>query len=342
MRGSAGPDGWTGPEIAHLPLEALMVFRQVALRWEACGKVPATLREAHMVSIPKDDKVLDGVLAVQHTRPITVLNAHWRLWASAWLQTDGFRQWIAKHIPDNVRARKGFSIIGTAAAVLEDFTEQGYALSLDWSKCFDCLSPGVTSKLMTSWNLPPGIAAVCADIWSHQKRWVSWSDCTCQEPLLTATIYSVPQGDPFGPFVAMLWATCGLTHVESRVPPELPATTTLYVDDRSIVSSDPFALVARKRLWFEWSHLVGLKENTSQVAVVATTAARRRLAEECGLADFIKTSIRVLGAHTASRARQLTEDEQGAQMRFGWSTPRPWYFKHPAGFVLDLRRPGRC
>ena len=191
--------------------------------------------------------------------------------------------------------------------------------------------------------------------------------------------------------------------------------------------------------------------------MVATTAARRRLAEECGLAEFIKTSERVLGAYTASRARQLTEGEQkrvdkgrrtirllasaglpfqvfhravacyampavsygwlaraptlqhawslfsqvrsggrvcrlasrfiracllggnsqleilaakhllkavlcrdsrsiecwsagvghpvcvlrGALMRMGWLTPRPWYLKQSAGFILDLRRPGR-
>ena len=166
MRGTAGPDGWTGPELSHLPLEALTNLLCVGRALE------------------------------RYTRPIPILNAHWRLWASSWLQTDGFRQWIDKHIPDNVRARKGFSIIGTATGILEDFSEEGYALSLDWSKCFDCLAPAVTA-------LPRGLALVCADIWSHQVRWVSWSGCTHNEPLRTAT--SVPQKDPFGPLAAMLW-----------------------------------------------------------------------------------------------------------------------------------------
>ena len=113
MRGTAGPDGWTGPELSHLPLEALTAFRRLAMRSESSGKVPAALREARMVSLAKDGKAVNGVLDVQHTRPITILNAHWRLWASSWLKTDGFRQCIDKHIPDNVRASKGFSIIGT-------------------------------------------------------------------------------------------------------------------------------------------------------------------------------------------------------------------------------------
>ena len=83
----------------------------------------------------------------------------------------------------------------------------------------------------------------------------------------------------------------------------------LYVDDRSITASDPLAQVARKRNWFAWSSAVGLRENESKVAVIATTVARRRRAEDSGLAEWIKDSMRVLGAYTASRARQLTEDE---------------------------------
>ena len=118
-----------------------------------------------------------------------------------------------------------------------------------------------------------------------------------------------PKGDPFGPLAAMLWATCGLSEVESRVPADLPANTTLYVADRSITASDPLALVARKRNWFAWSHAVGLRENEGKVAVVTTTAARRRRAEDSGLAEWIKDSMRVLGAYTASPARQLTQDE---------------------------------
>ncbi|CAE7948613.1 unnamed protein product [Symbiodinium sp. KB8] len=337
MRGAAGPDGWSGPELSHLPLEALSTFRHLAMRWESSGRVPAALREARMVSLANEGKAVDGVLDLQHTRPITILKAHWRLWASAWLQTDGFRKWIDKHIPDNIR--------------------EGYALSLDWSKCFDCLAPAVTARLMTEWNLPSGLASVCADVWSHQVCWVSWSGCTHGQPLRTAT--SVPQGDPFGPLAAMLWATCGLTEVESRAPAHLPAKTTIFVDDRSITASDPLALVARKSNWFAWSSAVGLRENESKVAVVATTAARRRRAEDSGLAEWIKDSMRVLGAYTASRARQLTEDEvrrgdrvcQTANrfirvlMRMKWQSPRPWLFRPCGpGFVLSTptRLAGGC
>ena len=130
MRGAAGPDGWSGPELSHLPLEALSTFRHLAMRWESSGRVPAALREARMVSLANEGKAVDGVLDLQHTRPITILKAHWRLWASAWLQTDGFRKWIDKHIPDNIRARRGFSIIGTAAGILEDFMRK--AMRFPW------------------------------------------------------------------------------------------------------------------------------------------------------------------------------------------------------------------
>ena len=116
-------------------------------------------------------------------------------------------------------------------------------LSHDCSKGFDCLAPGVTARLMSSWSLPPSLAAVCAGIWGHQERRVSCGGCTHAEPLFTAT--SVPQRDPVGPFAAMLWAACGLTEVEGHVPPHLPAKTTIYVDDRSITRKDPLAWVVR-------------------------------------------------------------------------------------------------
>ena len=53
---------------------------------------------------------------------------------------------------------------------LEQFTELGYLLSLDYSKCFDTLAPNPTAQLMKAWGLPRGLADICLDVWSHQVR----------------------------------------------------------------------------------------------------------------------------------------------------------------------------
>ena len=205
-------------------------------------------------------------------------------------------------------------------------------ISLHWSKCFDGLPPGVAAQLMQSWNLPSRLAAVFADIWAwtHQKRWVSWAGCTHPDPLNTAT--SVPQGDPFGLFAAMLWGTCGLTKVESRMPAHMSVKTTLYADDRSITSKDQLALVARKRSWFAWSQSVGLKENESTVAVVATRWRVANVLRILVLQSSSRTPCECWGltrlrVHFSSR-RMKPRGSTNAFALFGSS--------HPVGFLFKL------
>ncbi len=86
--GSAGPDGWAAEEIRHLPELALAHFRALAIGWETQGVVPQQLLISRMVNLPKM-KNSSGPLMVDQIRPITILNCFWRLWASAWIRTDG-------------------------------------------------------------------------------------------------------------------------------------------------------------------------------------------------------------------------------------------------------------
>ena len=183
MKSSAGPDGWAGHEICHLPAESLSVLRSLALRWQRCGRVPKPLRQAKMFSLAKPGKAKLGILDVEHTRPITVLNAFWRLWCSSWFRSSGFQRWVKDQIPPEVTARRGFDVLSVAAQTLEQFSQSGFLLSLDYSKCFDTLAPGPTVELMKAWGLPAGLADICLDVWSCQERWVSWQSCVHPDPL---------------------------------------------------------------------------------------------------------------------------------------------------------------
>lgn len=64
------------------------------------------------------------------------------------LQTKGVKDLVQTKIPSNICARKGHSVQQVACHIMEQYSEQGYMLSLDWSKCFDTLAIGPTMVLL--------------------------------------------------------------------------------------------------------------------------------------------------------------------------------------------------
>ncbi|CAE7256390.1 CACNA1B [Symbiodinium sp. CCMP2592] len=310
QKGSCGPDGWTGSELAHLSIHMLDAFRRVAMRWHQASKIPEALHHIRMVSLPKPGKAFEGKLKVSDTRPISVLNTFWRLWITTWTKSDGMKTWVSLNLPPEIRARAGQAVPAVASSILEEFHTQGLLLSLDWSKCFDTLSPVATTRIMQDFGLPKGLADICCDLWTHQVRWISWSGTCCEQPLHTKV--GVPQGDPLGPLVTALWATCGSNLVKQRLPEHVrgDAKTSVFVDDRTVVASKPETIVASKREWFRWSSQVGLVENERKVVVAAATAAKTRVAEDFGLAEFVKPYAKVLGVCTAAKSRTSTEEEK--------------------------------
>lgn len=84
-KGSAGPDGWSGDELRHMPVHVFEVFATLAGRWLRAGVAPNQMLESRMVCLPKPGKVRasDNTVSVEHTRPITVLSCWcwWRLFA---------------------------------------------------------------------------------------------------------------------------------------------------------------------------------------------------------------------------------------------------------------------
>ena len=306
QRGSAGPDGWSGSELSHLPDAAIALFVKLAQRWEIAGRAPVQMRQARMATPPKPEKSENGSISVQHNRPITVLNTFCRIWNSSKIVHLSFQLWIRQHIPGEIVARCGSSIQGVAAQIIEDFAVHGYLLSLDWSKCFDTFSASCSAQLMRDFGLPVGWSNVCQDVWVNQQRWVRFQGCVHDTPLMAPR--SIPQGDPLGPILCLLWTTCGLNSVRRAVPAEaVPVRTVLYMDDRSVISSSAESLSHHKNAWSQWSGHVGLIENESKVSLGVKSP---KLPVPDRLASFVQSSVRVLGAYTAVARRRICPDEQ--------------------------------
>ena len=83
QRGSAGPDGRSGPELSNIPRPAVQLFLKLAARWELAEQVPQQMLESRMVTLPKPNKILQGTIQVQAARPITVMNIWWRIFNSS-------------------------------------------------------------------------------------------------------------------------------------------------------------------------------------------------------------------------------------------------------------------
>ena len=83
-------------------------FPYFGLPWEEQQRVPwcpQVLTHSWVVNLSKPSKVEGGILPLDSCRPITVLSIWWRVWFSAWIQTDGVQAWL-RSLPSEVKAMK--------------------------------------------------------------------------------------------------------------------------------------------------------------------------------------------------------------------------------------------
>ncbi|CAK0839355.1 unnamed protein product, partial [Prorocentrum cordatum] len=155
QRGAAcGADGWSGAELADLPLE---IWRHLAraLRYDGKG-VRA-----------------DGAVDCATLLPITVLSSWWRLWGSARMRTWGAQQWLSTWWPQEAcGGRPGMEVADTFLPLLEDFEGGAFLASFDYSLAFDLADPAVVETLFGNLGLPASVNRLIAGVWQRQKRWV--------------------------------------------------------------------------------------------------------------------------------------------------------------------------
>lgn len=365
--GAAGPDGWSANELRYLPLPAIRLWEHLGSRWIQAGTVPQQLTEVRQVNLPKVHKIdQDGRLSVQGLRPISILSAFWRLWASAFIKDEEVSQWISqnKH-PDIIHGRNslgcetaaqllqssyvndqficsldyqeaydrmhpaitfrflqtlgwplGFCqvVAGTgadspftAAQVFAKLGHQRYAGSMDFTKCYDLMIPCGTAALLEAGGWPRGLVQVIAYMWQHQQRWVSWDRHTHGAPLAAGTC--VPQGCSFGPLALAAWMAAGVRATEHH---RETVFTRVFMNDRTIVSSDPQFLVNQIQRWETWSESVGLLESKTKTQLTgATQLCRTRLASVATEPAKVQSSFEILGCCAqVSRRTESTKEKK--------------------------------
>ena len=109
-----------------MSVHMLDAFRRIALRWHEASRIPEALHHIRMVSIPKPGKAVGGMLKVDDTRPISVLNTFWRLWITAWTKSDGMKKWASWHLPPEIRARSAKPCMRLLRPSSKSFIPKGF------------------------------------------------------------------------------------------------------------------------------------------------------------------------------------------------------------------------
>ena len=96
---SGGADGWTGSEIAELPLEIWEYVQKIFCLFETHGVIPKTWFMARQGHIPKVGMKSMKTHDCKKFRPITILSVWYRLWGSSRPKMVQTQQWIRRWWP---------------------------------------------------------------------------------------------------------------------------------------------------------------------------------------------------------------------------------------------------
>eukprot|EP00435_Cladocopium_sp_Y103_P017802 s2555_g4.t1 len=263
MNGAAGVDQWTHHELKTVSKcsEAInMIWRTMQL-WEETSCTPSVLQHAKICFVPKAGKKLENVTAPAKLRPICVFSTWWRAWSSTWMRSRPLQN-LQRCLPDFIKAKPGSAGPEVAAAVFDyKANTLGYAVSLDYSHCFDCVDLQLVHEAVGG-SLPQGLSAwfhVLLTHWKSTSRWITFGGCSSEFPYQTNV--GIPQGDAASPLVLNLLMSYGERWVNSRRTVDGQIEHFIYMDDRSVVSNSREALEETVSLWSNFASFVHLKEN---------------------------------------------------------------------------------
>ena len=282
---AAGCDGWSGSEVCHFPLVAWDHYRDLVLHWSQLKQFPQAWLQVRQVHLRKDDGGTVGSL-----RPIAVESIFLRLVSSSYVRTPQVQEWIASRVPEQCHG--GLKSRGVATAwrqLNEAFENQEVLASLDFSKCFDFVHPGLAIENMQLQGLPDEWANILMFVWGHQVRWLCLGKAVHPTPEHVQT--SMPQGDAFAP-LALIMLLIRPLHDVSSIP---DLRQVAYVDDRALSAPNVPRLIAGIHRWRSWSATLGLHENVQKMRLVACTAQQKQEINDAGFGEYLRPATRVLG-----------------------------------------------
>eukprot|EP00660_Eupelagonema_oceanica_P019105 gene19105-biopygen18276 len=167
---AAGMEGWKPADLKKLPLPLLDMLAEVFNGIEKTGTWPKTLMRSLITLIPKGE----GAEPLQ-MRPISVMSAVYRLWASTRLRTmiEWQEQWAAKGQRGYRPGQGTEDLCWDLALQLEEALLKGEPFggaSLDSEKAFDRMPQGILMNLMEELGLHDRIVAPLRAMYQGLRR----------------------------------------------------------------------------------------------------------------------------------------------------------------------------
>ena len=187
--GSGGPDGTTGVEFHNLPSPVINLFRTLTATWERTKLAPTSMSRIRQAALQKPGKPN----TIRNLLPIAVMSAWWRLYESAWVQSDSLVAWRHK-IGRGHNVAYIESSEQVAATVNKAWRAQngGYVAAMDFSKAFDHMALELSKQAMIAAGWPENIATLMGDVWKAQERTVCFGGH--QDPVSLKTTCAHPRG----------------------------------------------------------------------------------------------------------------------------------------------------
>ena len=311
---AAGPDGWSGDEMIHLPLPVYDEFATLLLRWFSRKNLPRVLRGARQVHLPKD--IMDACsnsLPPEKMRPLSVFSCWWRLVGTTLAHHPAIQRWASDLLPlqqhGAVSGRSLFGAIRDLGCGFHD--EKGVLVSLDLKQAFDRTDPSIGLDMMRRAGMPQTITDALGLVWTNQLCWLQLGRYSRQR--VEAVHTSLPQGDGMCPLclnMVMLGPVMHFLREFSLRDMKLA----VFLDDRTFVARTSELAVRGQQFWQQWSQRLGWQENEAKTKFVCREPSSIAALQAMQVPpEAIVDQARVLGVDFTGKLRQAaraTEEER--------------------------------
>eukprot|EP00439_Symbiodinium_sp_Y106_P014006 s7995_g2.t1 len=299
----AGPDGWSGDELAALPQEVWNTYAQLVERWRARNQWPTAFQHARQIHIPKTEIPIESTSCdVSKMRPITILSGLYRIIGSALAADPRVKAWSEAIFDESQHGAVNSRDVMTAlASIMDSFMYDKHILmSLDYKQCFDRTRPSIALQVMEKAGMANWMGSMLRHIWMDQHRWIQLDGSTLTEVQNLES--SLPQGDPLSPLALNILMSAPLRALRAKQP---RLAVCSFLDDRNLTA--PNAREARKAKdhWDEVSRDFGLLENDAKLALVCRRDKDKKELQQQGFSSLnFADTARVLGVDLCSKATQ--------------------------------------
>ena len=322
-------EGWRVAELKRLPkpllnrLAALFNVIEKTSRWPKC-------LERSLVTLVQ--KSTGHNTNPEDLRPITVMSAIYRLWASTRVRNvmEWQEQWAAQGQHGGRTGRGTDDVYWQLALQLEEALCSGrplYGCCLDYSKCFDRLPQRILLRLAKELGMNELVLAPLTAMYSNLRRRFKYAGFVGEE---YTTTNGILQGCPLSMVLLNALVSVWCRAVEVEAP---DATASAYVDDTYVTAGRPSAVNTALEVTADYAKLTGQQLSLGKCKGFTTATLRMRPLRLQGTALQQAHAIKAVGAQLkvnsevempkesirVTEARELTETLRWARL--------PWHIR---------------